>query len=190
MTVFTHDQMHRPIFEEPSSEIENADEWSGPFGFLFGGMATLSLSQLGQQYFDAADNLVELVKRQEVKNYALANPILYLYRHSIELFLKAVLPDSGRGARHNLLALSERFETFVRDEFEAQVPDWIVTRIKELAQHDPDSTTFRYNQNAEFAGAGEHYIGLVHLQTSMRVLNTALVGAVAAVAFGEGKSAQ
>lgn len=190
MTAFSQDQMHRPIFEEPSTEIGRADEWSGPFGFLVGGMATRSLSQLGQQYFDAAENLVELVKRKDVADYAIANPILYLYRHSIELLIKAVLPDNGRGARHDLLALSERFEAFIRDEFESKVPDWIVARINELARHDPDSTTFRYNQNADFAGAGEHYVGLVHLQTSMRVLNTALVGVVAAVACGEGKSAQ
>ena len=184
---FTEDQMHRPLFEEPAPEIERQDAWEGPHGFLFGGMANLKLPALGQQYFDAAHHLVEVIAQKEVEDYRLGNPIVYLYRHSIELFLKAVLPDKGRGARHDLAELSERFEKLVHDEFDVKVPRWIIDRLKELAELDPDSTTFRYNQNPNLVQAGEYHVDLFHLRDSMAALNTALVGLLAALERGEGK---
>jgi hypothetical protein len=49
MTPFTEDAMKRPLFEEPGPHIERADPWSGPQGFLLGGMAAsadqLSIAQ-------------------------------------------------------------------------------------------------------------------------------------------------
>jgi len=184
MTVFSHDQMHRPLFEEPTPEIEREHPLDGPYGFLLGGGANLSLQEIGQQYFDAADALVELITSQEVEDYKLGNPVIYLYRHSIELFLKAILP----GARgHNLEALAGKFEAFVRVEFAAAVPDWIIGRLKEISRLDPDSATFRYNQNPNLLQEGEFHVDLLHLQRTMHALNTALVGVIAAVACGEGR---
>ena len=55
--LFTPEQMHRPLFEEPTTAIQRQNSWEGPHGFLFGGMANLTLQELGQQYFNAANEL-------------------------------------------------------------------------------------------------------------------------------------
>jgi hypothetical protein len=186
VTVFSHDQMHRPLFEEPTPAIEREHPLDGPYGFLLGGGANLTLPEIGQQYFDAADGLVELITSQEVEDYKLGNPVIYLYRHSIELFLKAILP---RAWGHNLEVLAGEFEAFVRAEFAVAVPGWIIGRLKEISRLDPDSGTFRYNQNPKLLQEGEYHVDLLHLQRAMHALNTALVGVIAAVACGEGKRA-
>lgn len=42
MTPFADDAMSRPLFEEPGPHIERIDAWSGPLGFLLGGMSEAS----------------------------------------------------------------------------------------------------------------------------------------------------
>jgi hypothetical protein len=186
MTIFSQDQMYRPLFEEPTPAIEREHSLDGPYGFLLAGGANLTLPEIGQQYFDAADALVAVITSQEVEDHKIGNPIIYLYRHSIELFLKAILP---RTWGHNLEALADKFEAFVRAEFAATVPDWIINRMKEISRLDPDSATFRYNQNPNLIQEGEFHVDLLHLQSVMHALNAALVGVIAAVARGEGKRA-
>lgn len=194
MSVFTEEQMHRPLFEEPTADIARANGWSPPYGFLIGGGANLSPQHLGQQYFDAAFVLSEAIRTQQWEDYRLANPVLYLYRHSIELFLKAIM--RGAAKTHSLDDLAEEYRRFIKDEFNADVPEWIIARMKELAAIDPNSTAFRYNvvydkaTKSDVPVDGEYHVDLAHLQSAMLALNTALVGVIAAVACGEGASAR
>lgn len=195
MTTFTHDQMHRPIFEEPDHLHERTDEWSEPKGFMVGGMANMSFQHLGQQYFDAAHALVDhILNKDHHPDYRLSNPVLYLYRHSIELFLKAIL--AGAAKTHSLETLVDEYREFIKAEFDADVPQWIITRMTELAEIDPNSTAFRYNKVYDRATktdnpvAGEYFVDLHHLRSAMTVLNIVLVGVIAAVACGEGKSSR
>ena len=92
MTAFTEDAMTRPLFEEPGPHIERSDAWSGPQGFLFGGMARCATKlDIAQDYMEAAYVLTEAIKKGDWEDYRLANPVFFLYRHSIELFLKGVM---------------------------------------------------------------------------------------------------
>jgi hypothetical protein len=83
----------------------------------------------------------------------------------------------------------------VKREFDADVPSWIVSRMRELGAIDPNSTAFRYSQNFDKTSEnrrpvdGEYHVDLLHLQSAMRALNSAIVGVIAAVACGEGKGA-
>jgi len=193
MTLFSDEQMHRPIFEELASQHERDDEWSSPPGFVVGGMANMSYQHLGQQYFNAAHMLTENILQQEAfTSYELSNPVLYLYRHSIELFLKAIMRDAAK--THKLCTLADEYREFIKNEFEAEVPDWILKRMRDLADIDPASTAFRYNETYDRKKGvdqpviGEYHVDLRHLRSAMLVLNTALVGVIAAVACGEGKT--
>ena len=194
MSVFTHAQMYRPLFEDPTFALEREGPFDGPLGFIVGGMANLNFEYLGQQYFDAASLLASAVRSQDYEDYRLANPILYLYRHSIELFVKAALGDAAK--THDLADLAERFQALIKAEFNYDVPDWVGKRLKELAAIDPNSTAFRYSQNYDKATKrdlpvdGEYHVDLAHLQNSMLALSTALIGVVVAIASGEGKSAK
>jgi hypothetical protein len=107
MTIFTEEQMNRPLFEEPTAALKRTDLLEGSPGFVIGGMANLSFQHMGQQYFDAAYLLTETIRDDEWEDHRLANPVLYLYRHSIELFLKAALGGSAK--THDLNSV--QFET-------------------------------------------------------------------------------
>ena len=193
VTAFTDAQMNRPLFEEPTPALERVDPSEGPWGFMVGGMANLTFQHVGQQYFDAAYLLSEKIRNGDWEDHRLANPVLYLYRHSVELFLKAALGNAAK--THDLGGLADQFQAFIKTEFDADVPDWIAKRLKELAAIDPNSTAFRYSQNYDKTAKkdvpvdGEFHVDLAHLQSAMAALNTALVGVIAAVARGEGKSA-
>ena len=67
----------RPLFEEPSDQIERTDPFSGPKGFMFGGMSTTTKQDLGQQYLEAANLLISAIKRDELEDYKLAHPVLF-----------------------------------------------------------------------------------------------------------------
>lgn len=194
MTVFSNEQMTRPLFEEVTPQHERCDEWSSASSFIVGGMANLKFQHLGQQYFNAAHLLAEHIRSREYfSDYELSNPVLYLYRHSIELFLKAILRDAAK--THDLYTLSVEYQEFIRSHFGSEVPDWIINRMNELAAVDPNSTAFRYNTNynkgskSDVPILGEFNVDLEHLQNAMLALNSALVGVIAEVACREGKTA-
>src|SRR5258708_5938785 len=84
--------LQRPLFGEPTDDIERADAWEGPLGFMFGGMVrNMPRQQLGQDYYNAAFLLTKFIQSRDCEDYRLANPTLFLYRHSVELMLKAAI---------------------------------------------------------------------------------------------------
>jgi len=124
MTNFSEDQIHRPLFEEPTDAIEREDAWVEPLGFLVGGLANMSPQQLADQYFDAASVLTQLILSHQWEDYRLANPALFLYRHALELLVKAIMLETKTG--HKLDELADDLVTFVKREFDTDVPDWII----------------------------------------------------------------
>ncbi len=180
MSNISEDQMHHPLFEEPTDDLERGDAWEEPLGFLIGGMANTSLQQLAEQYFDAALVLTDIIQNHQWEDYRLANPTLFLYHHSIELLLKAII---GRTVKtHSLNELADAFVAFIKREYDTDVPAWVTVQIQELAKIDPGSTAFRYNKNwdkttkKDKAVDGEFHVDLLHLQHVMNALKIALTG--------------
>src|SRR5437870_500732 len=103
----TSEAMTRPLFEEPSEKCERPDEWSYPKGFMFGGMGlpTRPYKDTAQQYFDAANLLISEIERNRFEDYRLANPVMYLYRHWLELMVKEI---AGPVREHNLANLGDK----------------------------------------------------------------------------------
>jgi hypothetical protein len=180
--IFTEEAMTRPLFEELTGDHAREDEWSGPHGFAIGGMMQANTASLAEEYFTAANELVDGIKEKRIADYRVGNAALFLYRHSCELILKAALPASKR--THDLTGLTESFVDMVKKNYAQDVPAWIVRRMKELAAIDPNATAFRYGNYGTPIDAGdapiefEAYVSLSHLQTAMLALNTALVSAV------------
>lgn len=170
--------LNRPLFVEPTEEMEREDPWSGPQGFMLGGMALPTREDLAEQYFDAAQVLIAAVKRGDVEDYRLVNPALFLYRHSLELQLKAA---TGAGARgHNLASLAVDLNRTVHARHGHPVPAWMIARLQELASIDPGSTAFRYGEIHE-AGTkrwvpvgGEVYVDVRQLEAVMAALRSAI----------------
>jgi hypothetical protein len=136
---------------------------------MFGGMflPAGTNGEMAQQYFDAANLLVADIEHDRLEDYKLASPILYLYRHWLELMIKSII---GGCREHNLGKLAKRLNSYLWKRG-VEVPDWIMTRLKEMNAIDPDSTAFRY---AEDRIAGEIYVSLSHLKRAMATLNLAL----------------
>lgn len=181
---------YQPLFTEPTEDCQREDPFSGPMGFMFGGVFVPSRLELSRQYFDAANLLLDAIKKQRIEDYALTNPALFLFRHALELVVKAILesrPGSAL-AGHDLTVLLDHLQRFVKEHFNQEVPSWIVSRVKEFAAIDPGSTAFRYGvdrydgkRSQPTSIKEELYVGLPHLQTVMEELYTALAHAVGRV---------
>jgi hypothetical protein len=175
------DFVRQPLFVEPTDEMQREDEWSGPFGFLLGGMAQPTKQELSKQYFDAANILVESIRQMKCADYSIANPVLYLYRHSLELLLKSIL--GSKSEHHKLDNLSDDLVTLVKHRYKQAVPKWVTDKLKEFAAIDPNSMAFRYGEDKYdgskicSAVADETYVGVIHLQRSMCMLYEALSNA-------------
>lgn len=189
--VFTEEAMTRPLFEELTGDHAREDEWSGPHGFAIGGMMQANAASLAEEYFTAANELVDAIAEKRIADYRIGNAALFLYRHSCELILKAALPGAKR--IHNLIGLTDGFVAMVKEQYGQDIPAWIVRRMKELAAIDQNSTAFRYgNYGAPIDAADvpiefEAYVSLPHLRAAMLALNTALVGAVAEIKLARGE---
>lgn len=150
--IFTEETMTRPLFEELTGDHAREDEWSGPHGFAIGGMMQANTASLAEEYFAAANELVDAIKEKRIADYQVGNAAQFLYRHSCELILKAALPASKR--THDLTGLTDSFVEMVKRKYGQDVPAWIVRRMKELAAIDPNSTAFRYGNYGTPIDAG------------------------------------
>jgi hypothetical protein len=174
--------MTRPLFDRSFKDITREDEWSGPHGFLFDPMTYPTKPELSRQFLDAADQLVEAILSKNVADYTVAYPALFLYRHAIELVLKCALGGDLKG--HRLDDLADEFARRCKDQHGQDVPAWIISRLEEIAEVDPNSTAFRYAENLgpklkkDVPIDADFHVNLRHLQRSMTVLHEALSGVI------------
>jgi hypothetical protein len=184
---FTKEAMIRPLFEAFSEEHERPNEWSGPLGFVIGGTATYAMQAerdgvLAEQYFAAANALIEAIIDLRVADYQVANAALFLFRHCFELLLKAGLPSHIRKDKdiHHLGNLAKSYAHH-RQAAGQVVPSWVIKRCEELAAIDPGSEAFRYGEYGTLKAkdgspiADELHVDLYHLRAAMLALNAALV---------------
>ena len=152
-----------PLFQEPPDGLDEAWTW----GFLTGGIASADAEQPADEFLLAANALVEAALAEKDSAYRYRNAVLYLYRHALELYLKQIVRPS-RG-NHKLLPLIEEFEKVVRRDFNQSVPGDVMDRLREWAEQDPRSTTWRYGNEAPTDG-DERWLDLHHLHAVMNYL--------------------
>jgi hypothetical protein len=146
-----------PIFQEPTEEIAGIES-----NVIFAGMASLDNQlSLANAFKESGDILFETVMKQS-NLYDFASPILYQYRHAIELYLKSILREPPK--THNLLSLYDSFENLVKSHFQEDVPSWLSDMIKGFNELDQKGDIFRYN---EIISRDEILIDLRLLKTKM-----------------------
>lgn len=146
-----------PIFQEPTEEIAGVRS-----NVIFAGMASLDNQlSLANSFKESGDILFETVKEQG-NLYDFASPILYQYRHAIELYLKSTLSKPPR--THNLLKLYEKFEALIRTKFQTAVPAWLKDMITGFNEIDPKGDIFRYREDI---ASDEILVNLLLLKTKM-----------------------
>ena len=149
----------QPIFQEPPEGLD--ENWY--HGFLIGGMALYPEGidgkiELARAFKDAGDALVTKALADADLSYEMAYPIMFLYRHAIELYLKLAVPSAK--PNHKLPNLIADLDRLVQDRFGQALPQWVKDRLKEFHEIDPNSTSFRYGDvlhKNSFAG-GEWWV--------------------------------
>lgn len=161
-----HAQLHTPVFQHVPDEID--ETWQ--HGALIGGMGFRDRRQVARAYRLAADELVELALTKH-QPHELDFPILFLYRHTVELYLKAALENPPE--HHDLGELIRLLEA----ECGNQLAGWIRDRLWDFHEIDRRSAIFRY---ADPGPPGELWIDFHQLQAVIGKLVEAFEGYMAA----------
>lgn len=115
--------------------------------------------ELARSYKLAGDTLVDTALKEDMQQELIC-PILYNYRHAVELSLKAT--KNNRKGGHDLTVLLLEFKAMMKTEFNTEPPDWFDNVIKVLIDFDDRAgTLFRYGSSKYY----EVYIDLYHLKT-------------------------
>lgn len=145
-----------PIFREFSDELLGGKIW------MIGGMADLNdLLFLANSYKKAGDILIDSGIADE-DNRDIAYPALFNYRHSVELFLKSIIPQNEN--IHDLKILYNKFKILLKNEFDSIPPKWFKNVIFAFDEFDSKSTTFRYAVRINYH---EMFIDLAHIKKIM-----------------------
>ena len=153
----------------------------------------LDTSVVSEKYRTAADLLVDAVDENlpDTSTDAMFLPVMYLYRHSIELELKSCVSsiffDERRQGkitkdkilrRHELLPLWRIVEEYCYKRWpneDGQVVDNVDSLINELHQMDPNGQSFRYHTNKKgvsVTGSYPSFSNLYQIQAALgAVLN-------------------
>lgn len=125
---------------------------------------------LAKSYKRSADELVTIAIESNERAVFLC-PIIFCYRHSIELFIKSTM--IGKEIKiHNLKKLYDTFEKLILTRFNQQIPLWFKNTILAINDFDPESITFRYGSNIE---TEEYLLDLYSLKIKINLIEKAFV---------------
>jgi len=127
-------------------DFEDIDEtWRG--GSYIGGLGSADGDAgIARQYRAAAD----LILSHSVKNdtvWEVVLPALFLYRHAIEIRLKAIVRPTKMS--HNLVELARNLDGRLSKKLSASLPVELLDRIAELEAVDPRADAFRFTADTK-----------------------------------------
>lgn len=143
-------RLHSPLFQDPSEEMD--ETWQ--HGTLIGGMACRDLPQVARAYKLAADELLKQAL-SKYEPHELDYPVLFLYRHTVEVYLKAALDKPPE--HHDLSRLIQLLES----ECGKKIAGWVKDRLWDFHRIDNLAAQFRY---ADPPADGELWIDFHQLQ--------------------------
>jgi hypothetical protein len=150
-----------PIFRDIPHDIE---ERPSSAALLIAYSAEADLYFLAKSYKYAGDVLVDSAIEND-NAYELIYPIIYNYRHSIELYLKASI--TNKQINHSLIAPLEELKQTLKQEFNAAIPEWFEITVIAFSEYDPKGVSFRYGGSLpEY----ETFVDIHHLKELMGLL--------------------
>jgi hypothetical protein len=151
--------LNNPILQEPPDELD--ETWR--HGILLNGGGQFQYLTLARNYRHAAESLLDEALRSG-EPLDLASPVLFSYRHTLELYLKII--GEVDEATHSLARCVHLVEKRHGTKINSQVRDW----IQELDKIDPHpGTVFRYaNDSAETIKYSEYWIDFVQFKFAMK----------------------
>lgn len=153
-----------PIFKDIADYIE---ERSSSAALLIAYSEVTDLYFLAKSYKNAGDVLVDSAIDND-NAYELIYPIIYNYRHSIELFLKASI--TNRQINHSLTTPLEELKQTLKQEFQATIPEWFENTVIAFSEYDPNGISFRYGS---ILPNDETFVDVQHLKELIGLLGKA-----------------
>lgn len=142
----------RQIFGEPNDN----DEGNPTIAYL-GGITQRAYTfwDLAEAFKITGDILVDQVIGRKFEAHELVYPVLYNYRHSLELYLKHFVYKSEADNIHPLHALLEKFEKYIVSRHGTKVPNEFRKLILEIHDFDNNEETFRYPELVKSNSKGD-----------------------------------
>ncbi len=167
------------IFQDPPEDVD--ETWT--HGAMMGSGFSCDDEMLARSYFAAATVLIAHVLSDHLEQgQDFLGPILFNYRHGIELYLKAIVKPGKRD--HNLGSLLEGYCQHLREHYKEKPPKWVTLPISEFAQIDHGSGLFRYGDPNAPAMDFTHWIDFPALRRTMIYLEWAFRRTIYADANG------
>jgi hypothetical protein len=169
----------KPLFQEPPDDLGEGDWPPGALLVSLGSYSGYERIEVARAFRTAAERLLDsAVSARE--SWEAVYPILFCYRHTTELYLKAILEDAP--LRHGLADLASALREKITGRYRPDHVDQLICRIHELHRIDPSSTVFRYADAAEKAYKihkvanpdPELWVDFQHLRRTMGGVFTAL----------------
>jgi len=176
--------MENKIFTDIPEDV--TEDWL--HGAIIGGMCGYDNESLAESYFLSADLLIKKVLQAAEPAREYLYPILFLYRHGLELYLKAITKPEK--LNHSIGSLFELFCTYILKEHNQKVPAWVTKPISQFAEFDPESDLFRYQKtknpkrSERLANEGEFWVDLPLLMEQMANLDVVFRKVLAAQKYG------
>jgi len=131
-------------------------------------------------YKDAADRLVEYTQKDKTSLNFLVFPILFLYRHYLELALKEIIIAANRYLEehnsiksHNLIQLWERVKGLISDanlDISSDDVNTVENQIFQFDNLDKSSMTFRYPVDKQ-GGVFENLSDYINIQNVKEIVD-------------------
>ena len=150
------------IFADPPDDMETASgallvNWNGGTGRDARGMA--------DAYRAAASRLLDAACKHG-ESWESVDPVLYCFRHALELHLKALLPTKAK-QKHTLRELTDELHARMQGRYKPQRLDWLRDRIREFEKIDSRSTSFRYHDEVAPNREAELWVDFARLRLIM-----------------------
>lgn len=132
---------------------------------MLGGADTYRQESMALAYRTAADMLVQGALACDETSWEIAAPILHLYRHSLELYLKWAAQSKAKG--HDLKSLIEQVDVRAKELTGEGLDPAVVERMQEFSEYDEKGFSFRY---ADAVGDAQYFdttVKLLHLRKVM-----------------------
>lgn len=149
------------IFREPPDDLD--ESWFGAIVGTFGGYR--DFFTVAQSFRNAANCLIYTHKNNHYECEVL-DPLLYLYRHSLELYMKALIVAHNHGCDvkkdygHSLSKLFKEAVAVVKT-LGYEMPERAKRIVAEMSEVDSASFSFRYDGDWS---KSEYWIGYDNLK--------------------------
>jgi hypothetical protein len=171
----------RAIFE--TDDFEGIDETSRHGAFVGGMAGAHQDGGIASSYLRAAEQLAAQAVADDAAHEVVL-PVVFLYRHALELRLKlAVRPAK---LDHDLVKLAETLDVQLLAKRGVGLPSEILDRIREIGKFDPRADAFRFTRRAATKGKPgeahfneEVWVDVAHLRRVMRAVDEQLQEAAA-----------